>query len=535
MTLAEFDPDDYPIVVAIDFGTTFSPRQNIQYSKTPTLSLYEKSNGRHKLVDWGWKSKLKMETPAASKYVQLYKFKPYLDESVALTPWVNTVTIPTAISDYLGALHDYVAEKILSQFGPSFTRKSFRYCLTVPAIWSDKAKDIMRKAAIQAKLISQYDHSDRLMLVSEPEAAALYCQKTCKQYDLDHGDRFMICDAGGGTVDLIVYQIDTSQGGRKLSEVTKGHGATCGSMFIDLNLGNLLIKKICKQTRSVFPKNVIASLVETYAYQFKPQFDGEDDQYLPLPRDNFFDELDDPAAAGIDGGFMILTADELKEEVYEPVVKQVIELIDEQLTGAKECQAIFMVGGFGSSSYLLHRVKQEFGRKVRTISSPNKPEMAVVCGAVYAGLTPKIVTSRVTRRCYGTSIMLPFEEGVDPPGFKKARVDGVWCDNRFRTFVTKGQRVKVDECVTHGYSFTHIPGLKDFCITVYSVDGEPVRYSTDDGANKLAVVSIPTPFKSTDPIGHKVLFDTKMYFGLNEIKVDVLIQGKKHSTTLRFD
>ncbi|KAF9435690.1 hypothetical protein BGZ76_005735 [Entomortierella beljakovae] len=535
MTRSDFDPEDHPIVVAIDFGTTFSPRQNIQYAKTPTLSLYEKVNGKYKMVDWGWKSKLKMETPAASKYIQLYKFKPYLDESLELTPWVNTVAIPTAIADYLEAIHNYVSEKILQQFGPSYSRKSFRYCLTVPAIWSDKAKDIMRRAAVNAKLISETDHPDRLMLVSEPEAAALYCEKKCDQYNLKHGDRFMICDAGGGTVDLIVYEINSSTDGRQLSEVTKGHGASCGSMFIDLNLGNLLIEKFSRHARGVFPKNIIANLVETFAYQLKPHFDGEEDQYLALPRDKFFDDLENPGAIGIDGGYMCLEASELKTVVFEPIVKQVLELVDQQLTGAKNVSAIFMVGGFGASSYLVDRVKTEFQSRVNLISSPYKPEIAVVCGAVYAGLTPKKVTARITRRCYGIEIQMPFEEGVDPASVKWNTVSGPRCKVRFSTFVRKGQKIQVDECVTRSYNFINWKEVTNHSITVFAIDGDPPRYTNDKGVTKLGSISIPNPFTSTDPVGHKVSVEIKMYFGRSEIKVEGFTQGTKYDTTLKFE
>ncbi|KAG0019852.1 Heat shock 70 kDa protein 12A [Entomortierella chlamydospora] len=497
MTLPDFDPEDYPIVVAIDFGTTFSPKQNVQYAKTPTLNLYKKVNGEYKMVEWGWKSKLPMETPAASKYIQLYQYKPHLDEGLDMKPWSNKVSVPDAISDYLRALHEYVADKILQEFGRSYSRKSFRYCLTVPAMWSDKAKDVMRKAAIRAGLIKAADHPDRLMLVSEPEAAALYCEKACKQYDLGHGDQFMICDAGGGTVDLIVYEISSTSQGRRLSEVTKGHGASCGSMFIDLNLGNLLIKKFKKQG-AVFPKSVIQTMVESFAYQLKPQFDGDEDLYLALPRSDCFDDIRDPQRIGIDGGYMCLKASELKKAVFDPVVKQVLELIGEQLNSAKKCSAIFMVGGFGSSTYLLDRVKEDFDGWVRTVSAPYKPEMAVVCGAVYAGLNPKIVTARVTRRCYGFGVMAKFEEGLDPIALRRERIDGAWCANRFAT------------------------------------DGYPPRYTTDAGVSKLARITFPTPFKSCDPLGHMVDVEMKIYFGLNEIKAEAIIQGKKYSTTLRF-
>ncbi|KAF9104392.1 hypothetical protein BGX27_010116, partial [Mortierella sp. AM989] len=145
MTLADFDLDDYPIVVAIDFGTTFSgcayayapddktpriistwPKQTAQYAKTPTLNLYKKVDGKYKMAEWGWKSKLKMESPQASNYIQLFQYKLHLDEGLALTPLNTAITVPEAISDYLKAFHEYVAEEILQEFGPTYSRKSFR-------------------------------------------------------------------------------------------------------------------------------------------------------------------------------------------------------------------------------------------------------------------------------------------------------------------------------------------------------------------------------------------------------------------------
>ncbi|KAG0308149.1 hypothetical protein BGZ98_008806 [Dissophora globulifera] len=553
MILSDFDPEDFPIVVAIDFGTTFSgcayayapddkearlisawPKQNIQYAKTPTLNLYKEVNGEQKMVEWGWRSKLAMESPSSSQYTQLYQYKPYLDENLDMKTWTNPVSVPDAISDYLHSLHEYATDKILQEFGPSYSRQKFRYCLTVPAMWSDKAKDVMRQAAIRANIISEADHPDRLMLVSEPEAAALYCERACKQYDLDHGDRFLICDAGGGTVDLIVYDITLTSEGQRLSEVTKGHGASCGSMFIDLNLGNLLIKKFGVQG-ATFPSDIIPTLVDTFAYQLKPQFDGIEDVYLSLPRNSCFDDIVDPEAIGIDGGYMCLKASELKEVVFEPVVKKVLVLIQEQLDKAKDCSAIFMVGGFGSSTYLLDRVKQEFHGMVRTISAPHKPEVAVVCGAVYVGLNPKTVTARVTRRCYGIKVHEKFEEGIDPVALKRHWIEGVRCTDRFSSMIRKGKLVQMNECITHTYYFTkQTDNDSGNCsIEIYAVNGEPPRYTT--GLSESAYITVPNPFKRSDPPGHLVAIEVKLYFGLSEIKVVGTIQGKKYFTRLRFD
>ncbi|KAF9342481.1 Heat shock 70 kDa protein 12A [Mortierella sp. AD094] len=194
-----------------------------------------------------------------------------------------------------------------------------------------------------------------------------------------------------------------------------------------------------------------------------------------------------------------------------------------------------MVGGFGSSSYLLDRVKQEFGGRVKTISAPYKPEMAVVCGAVYAGLNPKMVSARVTRRCYGINVLDYFEEGVDLGAFRSEMFGNVWCTNRFSTFVRKDQKVQVDECIANSYQFINRDRNSNFSIGIYAIDGIPPRYVTDTGVSKLGVIPIPTPFRSSDPLGHRVNVEVKMYFGLNEIKAEGFVQGKKYSTTVQFD
>ncbi|KAK5814773.1 hypothetical protein F5H01DRAFT_295363 [Linnemannia elongata] len=547
------DLDDFPVLVSIDFGTTFSgcayayipqdktpklisewPNQTMYYAKTPTVSLYKKNKGKYEMSAWGGGSKLK-KGMQKSEYIHLYKFKTHLDETADLPPWKSPITVPDAIADYLKAFHEYAAGEIEQQLGKRYTRERFRYCLTVPAMWSDKAKGVMRRAAIQAGMINKNDKEDRLMLVSEPEAAALYCERRCNEYDLKHGDRFLICDAGGGTVDLIVYDIAESAEGRNLSEVTKGHGATCGSMLIDLNFGNLLIKKFTKQGAKIQDDVTIPNLVEKFAFALKPLFNGKDDLHLELPWNSFFKSIKNPDAIGIDEDTMTFTAAELKEVVFDPVVTKVLELIRDQLDQARNCSAIFMVGGFGSSTYLLDCVKRAYGHRVRLISAPNRPEIAVVFGAVYAGLNPRKVTARATRRCYGIGILAPFREGIDPPALMKRRVDGLMCRDRFSKFVSKGELVKMDECISHSYLFVHqgAEEVGDFQISVYTIDGDPPQYVTD--LHESAYISIPDPFTTAALPGDEVSCDLKFYFGLSEVKVEATVLGKSYITRLQFN
>ncbi|ORZ28666.1 hypothetical protein BCR41DRAFT_298314 [Lobosporangium transversale] len=529
-----FNPADYPIVMAIDFGTTFSgcayayaqddqeiiditswPRQIIQYPKTPTINLYKKNDPEHNLMAWGWRAKLEMLKPTAKHHTLLQQYKLYLDENMHHSPLDVDITVLDAISDYLSAFHDYVAGEVMRGFAKNFQREHIRYCLTVPAMWSDKAKNVMRQAAIKAKIIKETDHPDRLMLISEPEAAALYCERKCDQFNLGHGDRFMICDAGGGTVDLIVFEIAETNGGRRLSEVTKGHGASCGSVFLDRNM-RLLLERKFGHSAANFPATIIPNLVDTFADVIKPQFDGLEEQFLQLPANKCFDELENPEAIGIDDGYMVLSALELKEHVFEPVVKDVLSLIQHQLSQAKHCSAIFLVGGFGSSNYLYSRVKSQFKHQVELISTPPRAEMAVVRGAVTAGLNPRVVTARIARRSYGISSDQPFEKGKDPIAKRKFEVNGVWCIDRFTPFVRKGQKLNVDECISREFSFTKFTNdiQEEYNIALYAcdADGEPPRYTTDVGVTKLADIPIPSPHAPSAPLGSMVTLIKLMNF-----------------------
>lgn len=228
------------------------------------------------------------------------------------------------IADYLKVLHEYVLEDVTRGFAKNYDTNSFRYCLTVPAMWSDLAKGTMRKAAILAGLVSQDDPQDRLILISEPEAAALYCEKMCEQVNLNKGDRMMICDAGGGTVDLIVFEVldDHLESSKRLKEVTKGIGESCGSVFLDHNFRALIEEKLGLQVKRL-PAAAINSLMDQFVDNIKPEFDGLDDQYLNIPVSVNLEELnlDDDC---LDEGTMALRADELKEKVFEPVIKRVV-------------------------------------------------------------------------------------------------------------------------------------------------------------------------------------------------------------------
>ncbi len=60
-------------------------------------------------------------------------------------------------------------------------------------------------------------------LIKEPEAAALYTIRSL-DFCLNVGDAFVICDAGGGTVDLISYEVTAMTPNLKIRELVPGTG-----------------------------------------------------------------------------------------------------------------------------------------------------------------------------------------------------------------------------------------------------------------------------------------------------------------------
>ncbi|KAI8065127.1 hypothetical protein BC940DRAFT_304851 [Gongronella butleri] len=545
-----FKSSDYPVVIGIDFGTTFSgcsyafiqneevvdivrwPKQNNNvYPKTPTLNFYQGNS--NSMTQWGNAARVEMQRPTARNSVLLKQYKLYLDENIAkdLPPLPNGLTIVDAIADYLHAFHEHVVNELKKGFAKNYGQHQFRYCLTVPAMWSDRAKATMREAAIKAGLIEDNDHRDRLMLISEPEAAALYCEKKCEQFDLRHGDKFMICDAGGGTVDLIVFEID-ERSGRKLRESTKGHGQSCGSVFLDRRMRKLLKKKF-KDYLSSIPASAFETMMDIFVDLIKPQFDGMEDQFITLPASMNLESLTNPTI-GLEDGVLCITAAELKQEVFEPVIKEVLALIEDQLIKAGSLQAVFLVGGFGSSNYLFERVHQEFSGRVGLVAVPPRCELAVVRGAVYFGLNPRVVQTRIPRCWYGIDTTTTFEEGIDPPSYKIVRADGsVRCDNRFSVYVKRGQPLDIDHCVSKDF-FAYYP--HHTTCTLYAADTEEKpRYTTSPGVRKIANFTIPMPALTGVMEGEKVDLTIKMYFGEVELRVEAVIRGKTYGTSYTFD
>jgi len=230
-------------------------------------------------------------------------------------------------ADYLFKLRQAMRAYLLKTLGEVFTReeRNIRYFLTVPAIWNDAGKAATRAAAIQAGFLKD-ENDNRLTLITEPEAAAMFCSKT-GLLNLKVHDALLIVDCGGGTVDLIAYEVE-EESPFTVAECTAGSGDSCGSTALNRNFSNILRAKIRKMKLpdgSRTAGRVYAKCIMDFENRIKADFRNNGQKWaVDVGIEAEFPE------AGIEEGYMTFTNEEILQ-CFEPVVNRILELVRNQI------------------------------------------------------------------------------------------------------------------------------------------------------------------------------------------------------------
>ena len=506
---------DRKILVAIDFGTTYSAiawtqtrRPDVQevvtlwptpfsqgnegYSsdKVPTELQYEdgttkwgfqilESQPRHQLF--------KLELDESRRYKKTAVAQNFPDPK-ALPPGYET-TAEKLIADYLTSLRTH-ADQILRHKIPAsaFASTPIEYIVTVPAVWSDGAKAKTKLAAERAGM-------GKVHMVAEPEAGAVYALHALHPHTIKIGDKFMLVDAGGGTVDVITYEVKALQPMLQVAEVTSGSGALCGSSFINQCFQDSL--KTNLSLDSEWDDEVLEEASERFERVIKRSFAGVGNEEFQVPVSGM---RDDPQKR-IRRGKLCMTGEEV-EAFFKPVVKETVALIQDQFEAAgSSISTILLVGGFGQSQYLRSQIKASFAN-TKVMQSPQS-WTAVVRGALMMGLTSTLpdrkgvrITARKARKHYGYVLHYKFDASKHPQHLKWwSPIEGEDRINLMRWFVQKNGAVQ--EEYPWRESFTkHVEigrdSLKDLRVLIYAHSdaenaGAPIYpiYDGDGNANSF--------------------------------------------------
>lgn len=142
------------------------------------------------------------------------------------------------VTDYLTKVFLWF-EQELERFGTVFRIETATdIVITVPTEWSYMAMNSTFRALSKAGFNhTKFPRLEEVMFITEPEAAAVfttrYYKDTQAQEFLKVGQYFILCDAGGGTVDVVSYQVQAVHPVLHLDQVGEPSGDKCGSIFIN--------------------------------------------------------------------------------------------------------------------------------------------------------------------------------------------------------------------------------------------------------------------------------------------------------------
>lgn len=579
----------YQLVIAIDFGTARSgyayhfmaddnlkepsfrnkwPDTNENYPKTLTEILFTPDGS---VEAWGHTAKkrfVQLQERAEEKgYIFIDNFKTLLHEGQDRDedgPYIikeeKKFSVLHLIAEFLRQVKEVSLNDIAVGLGGEdlLEENKILWCLTVPAVWGEDSKKLMRRAAQIAGLIGEgTEEAERLFLVLEPEAAAVYCQQVMlrrkESAPLVTDKVIMIVDSGGGTVDITVHEVVKDKG---LDEVVPRDGGLHGSKYVDKSFREFLDQKLSIEAMNEFQTQwpvEYTKLINEEWESIKCGYDADPNwiSSIRLPRrlekilqGNYPQILEQLAnAQGGDDTVIRLTSKNM-EEIFKPTLDLLIAKVRDLFTALKgrQCDILFLVGGFAESPILMKRIEEEFGSKVERIIRPDRPGAAVLLGAASFGVNPGAIIARRSALTYGTSVMTPFIESLDPEEKRvpkevvseiyrqKEVVD--YCHGVFDIYVAAGDRVPTDAIVKRSYVMP--PNQTETVKTFLSTSNPTVRHIDEEGVNEIASVEIRLPFAPKDK--EQKLVDVEMLFGLSEVVAYVIdpISGNRERCNFRF-
>ncbi|SKG49254.1 Hsp70 family protein [Mycobacteroides abscessus] len=533
--------------------------QPVPYPKTLTCLLLDQDND-NEVVEWGFEAEQRWQ---AMRSVGGNRFRLVRGFKMALAPDSGALQPSLALDDTRDDAHELITAYLrkiycmaVEHVGKSgFEEADIRWCLTVPAIWDDYQKHVMRQAAQAAGFPSA---EGRLMLALEPEAAAHYARiagvKVIGDQDrqapslLSAGSRFVVADCGGGTIDLTAYR---SEPDGEMAQLAQVCGSGCGSYYLNRAFEELVLvprlggaDEYARLSRQC-PQALEDLLDGWERAKVTIGTDRVDPVYLSLPvrltRQMSHAALTALREVQIDGEdeAIVVTAAEIKA-IFEKVVPQVLELLDQQLAEVRNevgrddgKEVVLLVGGFSKSPYLQERIAAHLAGRATVVLAPD-PAAAVLIGAVHFAYDPQMRRRR-TKYTYAKAIAVPFEHGRDKPEDLVTSWEGEQlCVNRLEVLVRAGDSIRTSEVVyCEGYPIHS--DQSEVSVRLYRTRDREPRYQYDKGCELIGSITVSLASVMHLDISERGV-RTELRFGETEIQATAALisTGQAQAVTLDF-
>ncbi|KAG9122434.1 hypothetical protein FRC07_001175, partial [Ceratobasidium sp. 392] len=387
-----------------------------------------------------------------------------------------------------------------------------------PNGWGLKEQERLRHAVVLSEAMNEVDVQRRVFFVPEAEAAVHYVLWE-KSQELQSGDEFIVCDAGGSTVDTTAYRVlhefeTTPEPGYNLpvkkeslmGRLFRSSGSTRlerrNRQSVALSQPSAIRPKApirlkelkasdCQPAGGVLVNETFVSYLKEQFFALPPEHGynlelcvqkAEESFELNCKRE-FRTSADAPSEyvvemsaaiqeLGYPDGNMILQPDVVRG-FFDDAVRLILESIRKQIRGTK-AKYIFLVGGFGASQYLRQRVTAEFQRTGLQVMFLDDAHGKAASDGSIIWFVRQGVVGRAARMSFGLQIVEPYnpalmshrmrDQVLLPSG--QYFVKGKW-DLIVEKDSVVDQRLALRRPYSRSYSSSH-PDLGRFTVELYA-------------------------------------------------------------------
>ncbi|XP_060597457.1 heat shock 70 kDa protein 12A-like [Ruditapes philippinarum] len=426
---------------------------------------------------------------------------------------------------------------------------SVNWTVSIPAIWSDSGRQFMREAIVEAGI-----PRDRIRLVREPEAAVIFWKsKMLKSQDESErkkfsvGNKYIIADLGGGTVDICVHEILP---GERFRELHRATGNDVGGNSVDFMFIQFMKKIVSEEVWKCFywPKYFdFVKLMRTFevikrniAHETKEIVIEIPSSLITIAERNsnlkfsdMINAIDEHEFVSLEGEATLHIKKEIIESFFKPSIDGVLRMLRDIVTGTgNQVSNLLLTGGYSSSNYVKESIQREMSSMV--ISSVPENELAVLKGAVLMGYEPDDIIERRSRFTYGFAVATPFKEKEHPRSLQFFRDGKILCRDVFQKVIDKNQLLRVGdrfrmETRNNDRKFFQFK-QRDACAQLFRSTADDPKYCIkEEGCTEVFTTRIKAPVKGWS---ERLCTDYVLVVGDTDFEVQAydIFTGEKYST-----
>lgn len=511
--------------------------------KTLTAILYKlNEKNKQEPINFGWSAikyyenllKIKKggKNLSPKDLTLFHNFKTLIEEGKTLK-FSNgeDLSIDRLIIDVFCMLKSKILSEISQKTTKKITEKDLRWVITIPTFWKDKQRVLLKKAALEAKMIDSIsDGFEKFMFVYEPEATLLYqivSQNKIKREDnIEVGEKVLTANIGSGIIDLMFHGVEKDN---KVNELLTSLGdsypnkKTVEDVFFDYLryiLGDSVINEIINQ-REVF--DILRKwydIKETFISNPKEfgeflRFNTKQMNIIKNNNPNFYRQI-------IDDCIKITYTD--LEKIFSYHIGLIEKYINNFIENSKiKVDKILLSGGLINSSFFKHKLGEIFGKRFRVIFPDDSTE-SVLKGAIFFARNTSLISSRIMRRTYGVGGYSLFDVLRHKESKKVILPDGrMLCKDVFDIWIKKGERIShTGHKIIKKYPLIQ-QGQNSMNIPVLSTLLENPTY-TDDDLFIESDLSIDIQILNVSYSSNRIL-NLEITFGLTDVLLVPKIEG----------